>query len=59
MTEKCIPSTLAFAVLALFVLAGFRLAMAAEAGAPAGPEVTVMTVKPQSARLSLDIVGEV
>lgn len=59
MTEKCIPSTLAIAVLALFVLAGFRLAMAAEAGAPAGPEVTVMTVSPQSARLSLDIVGEV
>jgi membrane fusion protein (multidrug efflux system) len=59
MTEKCTPSTLAIAVLALFVLAGFRLAMAAEAGAPAGPEVTVMTVSPQSARLSLDIVGEV
>ena len=59
MTEKCTPSTLAIAVLALFVLAGFRLTMAAEAGAPAGPEVTVMTVSPQSARLSLDIVGEV
>ncbi len=59
MTEKCPSARLAIAALALFFLAGFRPALAAEAAAPPGPEVTVMTVRPQSARLSLDIVGEV
>lgn len=59
MTDFCKTGTLTIGVMALFVLTVFRPALAAEAGAPAGPEVTVMTVTPQAARLSLDIVGEI
>lgn len=59
MTDIRKIGTLTMGIMALFVLAAFGPSLAAEAGVPAGPEVTVMTVTPQSARLSLDIVGEI
>jgi RND family efflux transporter MFP subunit len=59
MTHFFKAGALAVTVLAAVAMAVSRPAMAAEAGAPAGPEVTVITVAPQAIRLSLDIVGEV
>jgi len=59
MTHFFKAGALAVTVLAAVAMAVSRPAMAAEAGAPAGPEVTVIMVAPQAIRLSLDIVGEV
>lgn len=50
---------LACCLLSFFLMTYEKLALAVETAVPPGPEVTVMHISAQPARLSLDIVGEI